>query len=117
MQVAFDDVNKVAYLIGGNKFYVLDLSSNSLPISKVPLGASSAGQQLPVLAERELAATITDVQQCGGYLAISAESDLGKTFPGQVLIYSTYRRSEDAGSLALLANFTVGGSPAVLCSL
>lgn len=110
LQVAFDDDTKVAYLVGDETIYIIDLSNSILPIEtgETPIGATSTGQQLPVVATKEVPATITDVQFCDKYVAISAENVNGKTLPGQVLIYSRFLRQGGSDSFKLLANFTVG---------
>lgn len=117
-QVAFDDFSKVAYLIGDRIIYVLDLSPTRLPIktTETPLGAISTGAALPVITTKELPATITDVQFCDKYVAVSAENVNGKTLPGQVLIYSRFLRSGGPDSFQQLASFTVGGWPQPLTS-
>jgi hypothetical protein len=100
-QVTFDDVSKVAYLIGGNSVHVIDVSSAAVDIT------SSTARVLPILLTRNLPTTITDVVMCGDLIAISAEG-ASKVSPGQVLLYSRYLRSGSADSLKLMANFTVG---------
>jgi hypothetical protein len=101
MQVTFDDVSKVAYLIGSNSVHVIDVSSAAVDVT------SSTAKVLPVLLTRDLPTTITDVVMCGDLIAISAEG-ASKVSPGQVLLYSRYLRSGGADSLKLMANFTVG---------
>jgi hypothetical protein len=101
--VTYDDVSKVAYLIGGTSVHIIDVSPAAVHVT------ASTAKVLPVLVTRELPTTITDVYVCGDLLAISAEGAT-KVSPGQVLLYSRYLRgtSSSAESLKLLANFTVG---------
>lgn len=103
LQVAFDDVSKVAYMIGGQNLIVIDLSSSAVDVS------ASTAKVLPVLTVRELPTTTTDVVMCGDLLAVSAEGAT-KVSPGQVLLYTRYLRAAGsaADSMKLLANFTVG---------
>lgn len=129
MQVAFDDKEKVAYLIGDTKLYIIDLSPKAL------LDHHGHPFNLPrpliVLQTVELPNTVNDVSFCGGYLALSANGPT-KVLPGSVTIYSRYLRQQQhrrhhydghddelhtaygesegdhAGSLELLTNFTVG---------
>eukprot|EP00883_Tetradesmus_obliquus_P007510 jgi/Sobl393_1/18142/SZX59566.1 len=105
-QVAFDDVSKVAYMIGGQNLIVIDLSSSAVDVS------ASIAKVLPVLTVHELPTTTTDVVMCGDLLAVSAEGAT-KVSPGQVLLYTRYLRAAGsaADSMKLLANFTVGALP------
>lgn len=105
-QVAFDDVSKVAYMIGGQNLIVIDLSSSAVDVS------ASTAKVVPVLTVRELPTTTTDVVMCGDLLAVSAEGAT-KVSPGQVLLYTRYLRAAGsaAASMKLLANFTVGALP------
>jgi hypothetical protein len=117
VQVAYDDMHKVAYLIGDTKLYIVDLS----PVALLDNGSpASTPRPLSVLQTLELNLTVNDVAFCGGLLAISTNAadtanTSGKVLPGGVTILNNYRRESEmqivargAGSLEVLAQFTVG---------
>ena len=105
-QVAFDDLGKVAYLIGGTNVTIIDMSPTVLTVTK---SAPTGGSELPLLAAKDLSAEVTDVQFCGEYVAISTYG-AAKTDAGKVHIFSRYKRSPRvaADPLELLRTFTVG---------
>jgi hypothetical protein len=81
--VAYDDVEKVAYLIGGKDIYVIDLSPEKLLDDGV---AASTPRNLDQLKKLPQPTTVNDVAFCGDYLAVSANGAT-KVLPGSVLIF------------------------------
>lgn len=124
-QVAYDDQEKVAYLISDTKLYVIDLSPEALLEGGAP---ATTPRELPVLRTVTLPTTATDVAFCGGYIAVSAEGS-SKVLPGSVAIFSRYLRQQPSssegrsagtgtgaarspgGSLEQLTQLTVGALP------
>jgi hypothetical protein len=105
VQVAFDDQEKVAYLIGGTKLYIIDLSPEALLVAGSP---ATEPKPLSAIANITLPTTINDVAFCGGYLAVAANGAT-KVLPGSVTLYSRYLRKPGSdASLEELAKFTVG---------
>lgn len=119
MQVAFDDQEKVAYLIGNRTLYVVDLSASALLIS----GSEPAQtpKALSVLTTVDLSTTLNDVIFCAaaggdGYLAVAANGET-KVEAGSVTVYSRYLRGQQPeaarnsdstpSSLQELARFSV----------
>lgn len=119
LQVAFDDREKVAYLIGNLTLYVVDLS----PTALLDGNNSPANPPRALTLRQSLTrpTTLNDVAFCDGYLdlAIASNGEGGKVRPGSVTIFGRYVRSrgqqgggksaaDSAGSLRELARFTVG---------
>lgn len=101
-QVAFDDQEKIAYLIGGSKLYIIDLYPEALLEAGAP---ATNPKPLSVLDTATLPTTINDVVFCDSYLA-NGET---KVLPGSVTLYSRFLRELGGGaSLQELAKFTVG---------
>lgn len=96
-------MEKVAYLIGNKVLYVVDLSPAALLNNGAP---ASPPKNVSLLANLTLPTTLTDVQFCGGYLAVTAEGPT-KVLPGSVTIFNRFRRS-GPGSLEQLTQLTVG---------
>lgn len=94
LQVAYDDQEKVAYLISDTKLYVIDLSPEALLEGGAP---ATTPRELPVLRTVTLPTTATDVAFCGGYIAVSAEGS-SKVLPGSVAIFSRYLRQQPSSS-------------------
>lgn len=85
-QVAYDDVEKVAYLIGGKDIYVIDLSQKALLEDGE---AAATPRDLPRLKNLTQPTTVNDVAFCGDYLAVSANGAT-KVLPGSVTIFRRY---------------------------
>jgi hypothetical protein len=114
--VAFDDKEKVAYLIGNLTLYVVDLSITALLDNNSP---ANPPRTLTLRQSLTRPTTLNDVAFCDGYLAVASNGEGGKVQPGSVTIFGRYARSrgehgssdeaaEAAGSLQELARFTVG---------
>lgn len=82
-QVAYDDVEKVAYLIGNKDIYVIDLSPEKLLDDGV---AASPPRDLQLLKTLTQPTTVNDVAFCGDYLAVTANGAT-KVLPGSVTIF------------------------------
>jgi hypothetical protein len=104
VQVAFDDKEKIAYLVGGQQLYVVDLAPEKLFVNGI---LPTSARTLNVTQKVELANVVNDVVFCGHFLAISTEA-VPKTNPGTVTIYNRYLRAGGANSLKKLAEFPVG---------
>lgn len=107
-QVVFDDGAKVAYTVGDDKLFVVDLSPAALALESAPANPGE-GTTLPVLQTVPLGRAVNDVATCGRLLALSVNGPT-KVDPGSVRIHRRYER-EGADSLKLLATFTVGALP------
>uniref|UniRef100_A0A383V8J6 Choice-of-anchor I domain-containing protein n=1 Tax=Tetradesmus obliquus TaxID=3088 RepID=A0A383V8J6_TETOB len=120
-KVAFDDQHKVVYLASSSQLSALDASAGSLPGLSSSSSSSLAAAALPLLSQQQLPAAVADVAVCGGLVAVAAEGAGGKAAPGQLLLFAAYDKSaaaaaadseEEGKGLSILANITVGASPA-----
>lgn len=104
MQVAFDDQEKIAYLIGGSQLYLIDLS----PVALLEAGSpAQEPKSLSVLETFTLDSTINDVAVCGDLLAVALNGPT-KVLPGSVTLFSRFLRASQGPGLEQLAQFTVG---------
>jgi hypothetical protein len=121
--VAFDDQEKVAYLIGNRTLYVVDLSPSALLDSGSRPSPTPKAQS--VLTSLDLSTTVNDVIFCAtaggnGYLAVAADGET-KVEAGSVTVYSRYLRQQQPEaassppSLQELVRFSVGELLASMC--